>query len=193
MSVFEIDPDYATNYHQKHKERLQRIAARAVPDPLAEPRPQPKPRTYGTAPPVVIPPKPDECKAWLAAEYVVLLKDRYRLPGGRIPLASTIINAVSKHFEVSRVDLMSSRREAKIVRPRQIAMFMIKKLTVRSLPEIGRNLGGRDHTTVLHAVRKISSILGDTSISDAIFAIAGKLSADGFDVSPLNVGVAVDA
>ena len=60
-----------------------------------------------------------------------------------------------KHFGVNRGDLLSSRRNRSIVRPRQIGMYLAKSLTARSLPEIGRRFGGRDHTTVLHAIRKI--------------------------------------
>ncbi|MEN0087763.1 MAG: chromosomal replication initiator protein DnaA [Pseudomonadota bacterium] len=69
-----------------------------------------------------------------------------------------IQRVVSKHFGVSRQDLLSNRRTRVIVRPRQIAMFLSKNLTPRSLPEIGRHFGGRDHTTVLHAVRKVEEL-----------------------------------
>ncbi|MFV0279656.1 MAG: chromosomal replication initiator protein DnaA [Rhodoblastus sp.] len=65
---------------------------------------------------------------------------------------------VANHYNVTRADLLSSRRTASVVRPRQIAMFLSKILTPRSLPEIGRRFGGRDHTTVLHAVRKIEGL-----------------------------------
>lgn len=65
---------------------------------------------------------------------------------------------VARHFNVSRSDMLSSRRTANVVRPRQIAMYLAKMLTLRSLPEIGRRFGGRDHTTVLHAVRKIETL-----------------------------------
>ncbi len=65
---------------------------------------------------------------------------------------------VAHHYNVSRADLLSSRRTAAVVMPRQIAMFLAKTLTLRSLPEIGRRFGGRDHTTVLHAVRKIDNL-----------------------------------
>jgi chromosomal replication initiator protein len=65
---------------------------------------------------------------------------------------------VATHFNVSRADILSSRRTASVVRPRQIAMYLAKVLTPRSLPEIGRRFGGRDHTTVLHAVRKIAGL-----------------------------------
>jgi chromosomal replication initiator protein len=72
-----------------------------------------------------------------------------------------IQRTVARHYNVSRSDMLSSRRTANVVRPRQIAMYLAKTLTLRSLPEIGRRFGGRDHTTVLHAVRKIES-LSDT-------------------------------
>lgn len=65
-----------------------------------------------------------------------------------------IIRAVSEASGVGRRDIMSARRTQPIVAPRQIAMALCKHLTLRSLPEIGRRFGGRDHTTVLHAVRK---------------------------------------
>jgi len=66
---------------------------------------------------------------------------------------------VASHYSVSRADILSSRRTAAVVKPRQVAMFLAKMLTLRSLPEIGRRFGGRDHTTVLHAVRKIEALL----------------------------------
>lgn len=66
---------------------------------------------------------------------------------------------VAKHYQVSRADVLSSRRTQNVVRPRQVAMFLSKQLTLRSLPEIGRRFGGRDHTTVLHAVRKIDELV----------------------------------
>ncbi|MFC3691548.1 chromosomal replication initiator protein DnaA [Chenggangzhangella methanolivorans] len=66
---------------------------------------------------------------------------------------------VAKHYQVSRADVLSSRRTQNVVRPRQVAMYLSKVLTLRSLPEIGRRFGGRDHTTVLHAVRKITELV----------------------------------
>ena len=70
---------------------------------------------------------------------------------------------VARQYNVSRADLPSSRRTANVVRPRQIAMYLAKALTLRSLPEIGRRFGGRDHTTVLHAVRKIETLASNDS------------------------------
>jgi len=76
---------------------------------------------------------------------------------------------VARHYNVSKADLLSSRRTRTIVRPRQIAMYLAKVLTPRSLPEIGRRFGGRDHTTVLHAVRKIEELIeGDKALAEEI-------------------------
>jgi chromosomal replication initiator protein len=76
---------------------------------------------------------------------------------------------VASRYNVSRSDILSERRTAAVVRPRQIAMYLSKVLTLRSLPEIGRRFGGRDHTTVLHAVRKIEKQIGeDTVLGDEV-------------------------
>jgi chromosomal replication initiator protein len=83
---------------------------------------------------------------------------------------------VARQYNVSRADLLSSRRTANVVRPRQVAMYLAKTLTLRSLPEIGRRFGGRDHTTVLHAVRKIENLVGsDTALADEIELLKRQL------------------
>jgi chromosomal replication initiator protein len=69
-----------------------------------------------------------------------------------------IQRVVARHYNVSKTELLSNRRTRTIVKPRQVAMFLAKMMTLRSLPEIGRRFGGRDHTTVLHAVRKIEGL-----------------------------------
>lgn len=80
-----------------------------------------------------------------------------------------IQRVVGKHFNVSRQDIVSSRRNRSIVRPRQICMYLAKTMTDRSFPEIGRRFGGRDHTTVLHAVRKIEGMMqGDQTFADEV-------------------------
>ncbi|MCL4768508.1 MAG: chromosomal replication initiator protein DnaA [Hyphomicrobiaceae bacterium] len=71
-----------------------------------------------------------------------------------------ILKVVSRHFGVSKGDILSQRRHRSVVWPRQIGMYLAKQLTSRSLPEIGRRFGNRDHTTVLHAIRKIDGELG---------------------------------
>jgi chromosomal replication initiator protein len=68
---------------------------------------------------------------------------------------------VARHYNVSRQELVSNRRTRVIVKPRQIAMYLSKTMTPRSFPEIGRRFGGRDHTTVLHAVRKIEELISN--------------------------------
>ncbi len=73
---------------------------------------------------------------------------------GRIKIED-ILKVVGRHYNVAKADLLSPRRARTVVLPRQIGMYLAKKLTSRSLPEIGRRFGGRDHSTVLHAVRKI--------------------------------------
>jgi chromosomal replication initiator protein len=87
-----------------------------------------------------------------------------------------IQRVVARQYNVSRADLLSSRRTANVVRPRQVAMYLAKVLTLRSLPEIGRRFGGRDHTTVLHAVRKIEALAGnDTAFAEEIEALKRQL------------------
>jgi chromosomal replication initiator protein len=71
---------------------------------------------------------------------------------------------------------LSSRRTANVVRPRQVAMYLAKTMTLRSLPEIGRRFGGRDHTTVLHAVRKIEGLVGsDASLAEEVEILKRQL------------------
>jgi chromosomal replication initiation ATPase DnaA len=82
------------------------------------------------------------------------------------PSIRDIQKAVCKLYDVKLVDMLSSRRTAIIVKPRQVAMFLSKTLTLHSLPQIGRRFAGKDHTTVLHAVRKTERLC----LSDAALA-----------------------
>ncbi|WP_239987381.1 chromosomal replication initiator protein DnaA [Sphingosinithalassobacter portus] len=87
-----------------------------------------------------------------------------------------IQRAVSAHFDVKQLDLISERRAVAIARPRQIAMYLAKRLTTRSLPEIGRKFGNRDHSTVIHAVRRIEDLRGkDGEIDGAVRTLLRKL------------------
>jgi chromosomal replication initiator protein len=98
-----------------------------------------------------------------------VIRDLIRPADPRRIRVEDILRIVAKHYGVSRADLLSSRRTANVVRPRQIAMYLAKTLTLRSLPEIGRRFGGRDHTTVLHAVRKIEGLVqGDQALAEEI-------------------------
>ncbi len=84
----------------------------------------------------------------------VALKDLLSIQNRQISVEN-IQKAVADFYSIKVADMYSKKRPANIARPRQIAMFMAKELTQKSLPEIGELFGGRDHTTVLHAVRKI--------------------------------------
>ena len=87
-----------------------------------------------------------------------------------------IQKAVSAHFDMKPLDLVSARRARAVARPRQIAMYLAKRLTTRSLPEIGRKFGGRDHSTVIHAVRRIEELRdADRDIDHAVRALMGQL------------------
>ncbi|MCK5575588.1 MAG: chromosomal replication initiator protein DnaA, partial [Sphingomonadales bacterium] len=73
---------------------------------------------------------------------------------------------VSEYYNLRLSELLSARRARNIARPRQVAMYLAKQMTSRSLPEIGRKFGGRDHTTVMHAVRKVDDLRRTDSILD---------------------------
>jgi chromosomal replication initiator protein len=89
------------------------------------------------------------------------IRDLVRTREPRRVKIEEIQKLVATRYNVSRADILSERRTAAVVKPRQIAMYLAKALTPRSLPEIGRRFGGRDHTTVLHAVRKIEKAIGE--------------------------------
>src|SRR5947207_2015120 len=88
-----------------------------------------------------------------------------------------VIAADRPPSELERLgERIRSRLAANVVRPRQVAMYLAKTLTLRSLPEIGRRFGGRDHTTVLHAVRKIEALVGkDAALSDEVELLKRQL------------------
>jgi chromosomal replication initiator protein len=87
-----------------------------------------------------------------------LLHDLLRANERRVTI-DEIQKAVAEHFTIKMAEMTSSRRARIVARPRQVAMYLAKQLTSRSLPEIGRKFGGRDHTTVMHAVRKIEELI----------------------------------
>ena len=83
---------------------------------------------------------------------------------------------VSEHFNLKISDMHSARRSRIIARPRQIAMYLSKNLTTRSLPEIGRKFGGRDHTTVIHAIKKVEELKkNDSNLSEDIEILTRSL------------------
>jgi chromosomal replication initiator protein len=86
-----------------------------------------------------------------------ILPDLLRASDRKI-LIEDIQRKVADYYNIRLTDLLSPRRSRVVARPRQVAMYLAKTLTTRSLPEIGRKFGGRDHTTVIHAVRKIGEL-----------------------------------
>jgi len=83
---------------------------------------------------------------------------------------------VAEHYSLKQADLISERRARAVARPRQVAMWLAKQITTRSLPDIGRRFGGRDHTTVLHAVRRIEQLKGeDPQIARDVDVLLRKL------------------
>ena len=90
-----------------------------------------------------------------------MLSQFFRAGEARRVRIEDIQKVVARHYNVPRSELISARRTRTIVRPRQVAMYLCKVMTPRSLPEIGRRFGNRDHTTVLHAVRKIEGLAGE--------------------------------
>ncbi|MCX2724494.1 chromosomal replication initiator protein DnaA [Roseibium salinum] len=106
------------------------------------------------------------------------LRDLVRSSEPRRVKIEDIQRVVSKHYNVTKADLLSARRTRTIVRPRQIAMYLAKVMTPRSLPEIGRRFGNRDHTTVLHAVRKIEELArADYSLAQELELLKRMLDA----------------
>ena len=84
-----------------------------------------------------------------------VLRDQFSVNNNLVTIEN-IQKTVADYYNIKVAEMHSKRRPANIARPRQIAMYLTKELTQHSLPEIGANFGGRDHTTVMHAVRKIS-------------------------------------
>ena len=104
-----------------------------------------------------------------------LLQDLLRASDRRTTI-DQIQKKVAEHFNVKISDMHSARRSRTVARPRQIAMFLAKNLTTRSLPEIGRKFGGRDHTTVIHAIKKIQELVkNDSSLSEDLEILTRSL------------------
>jgi chromosomal replication initiator protein len=93
-----------------------------------------------------------------------------------VPTIATIQTIVAAYYGLSRLELISDRRSRDVARPRQVAMWIAKKITTRSLPDIGRRFGGRDHTTVLHAIRRIEELRAeDPEIENACTRLLERL------------------
>jgi hypothetical protein len=165
--------------HAERKARLERMGGWAprrqiiaVPPPVPTPKIEPEPAKPEPVKPLWF--RPLSARPW----YVFFAEAMVRPPKPepeRLRIAK-ILRVVAQHFDVKTTDLTSARRTDRIVRPRQIAMYLSRRLTDQSLPEIGRRFGGRDHTTVLHAVNVCERILMDEEkYADDIRALFKKL------------------
>lgn len=158
-------------------------APRVVPKLDAKPAPRRNPVPALFLPPIVIPENPvlAECLASIREAEAEMRPWHYR----SVTLAD-VARVVAERFDVTVMDLKSARRAQRVALPRQVAMFVAKMVTPRSYPEIGRSLGGRDHTTIMHGVRKIEGLRQiDKHLSaeiDAIIAILSPRQREG--VSP---------
>ena len=104
-----------------------------------------------------------------------VLKDLIRASQRKITM-DDIQRKVADYYNLRLSDLLSARRSRTIARPRQIAMYLSKILTTRSLPEIGRKFGGRDHTTVIHAVKKVEDLrVSDVAIDEEVEVLRRSL------------------
>jgi len=131
-------------FHSEHKARLIRLGA--MPKPAA-PEPEPTPPAVEPLPPI---------PNFYIAAAADMAFPKFAFSG----TIKTIQRIAAEEFApVTVTDINSQRRTAPVVRARQVAMYVAKEMTARSLPEIGRRFGGRDHTTVLHAVRKIRNLI----------------------------------
>jgi chromosomal replication initiator protein len=103
------------------------------------------------------------------------IRPHLKVPDRRITV-DDIQKATAEHYGLKQADLLSQRRTRSVARPRQAAMWLCKQLTTRSLPDIGRRFGGRDHTTVLHAVRRIEELKQtDAQLTGDLEALIRKL------------------
>jgi chromosomal replication initiator protein len=106
--------------------------------------------------------------ASLKAPHRIIFEDAREVLKGMFPERTvrqisiqTIQNEVCRYFNMSKDDLLGNKRQQNIVLPRQIAMYLSRELTELSLPRIGAEFGGKDHTTVIHANSKITKLLGE--------------------------------
>lgn len=104
-----------------------------------------------------------------------LLRDLLAVAERKVGIAD-IQKAVCEHYRLRVSDMHSARRARPLARPRQLAMYLCKVLTTHSLPEIGRGFGGRDHTTIIHGIRKIEELLeGDNQLQSDLCVIKRAL------------------
>lgn len=156
--------------HKAHHDRLRRIHLAAV-KPFVRPKPVMKPKE----PDPNYPPFNIQTLHYHQMWFFDLVTER--LPGSEaMPQVSTIMHATCLHFGVSRTDMLSARRDQSIAIPRMVGMYLARTLSLKSFPEIGRRFGRRDHTTIMHGVRRVEEMLkADEQIIASVAAIKASL------------------
>lgn len=137
-------------FHEQHKQRIARINARAYQPPVLE---------------VIAPPEP------------VIVKTVFQQPANEdfAPRVRDIQNSLAEHFAIPRIDLLSERRDWPTVRYRQLGFLLSKELTPLSTIRIGRYFGGKDHSTVLHGIRKAKELIDhDPDLKNGYEAIRAR-------------------
>ena len=115
------------------------------------------------------------------SESKIILKDLVNNSQNYVTIEN-IIKTVCDYFKINVREMLSQRRSRYLVRPRQIAMYLTKNLTSKSLPDIGREFAGRDHTTVIHSVKTIDKLRGkDEEMSKAIEKLKNKILYKNYD------------
>lgn len=148
--------------HQAHKARQARILGAGKPEPVKAPI---KKTAENTADKELIAQLLGQVSYLqslvkeLQALNVPAPQSHNQQPQSRTITMADIKQHVANHFQLPLADLISCRRDNAVIRPRQIAMYLCRKLTLHSTPEIGRHFGRRDHTTVLNAWARIESIM----------------------------------
>lgn len=154
----------------EHRSRMKKLWSRAAPTEVYE---QPQPQVETAAPE----PQPEVAPidAWVERQKSLFpplpakplwFSIEAELGAKPTPSIAAIQRTVSRCFDVSVDDMVSARRMDRITLPRHVAFYLIRKMTLRSLPEIGRKFGGRDHSSILHGVRRIERLIS----SDAVMA-----------------------
>lgn len=129
------------------------------PEPREEPEPEPQPE-----------PAPEPLTPSTVTELPIVMISRNKV--------EQIKRIICKRYGISKAEIESNTRKAKVVRPRQIGMFIARKYTTHSFPEIGRRFGGRDHTTILYACAKIEKLAAaDASLASQIAEIRAEIPA----------------
>lgn len=167
---------YLEDCHRAHVERVMRLSRRA---PEAGPmrlKPVPKVIEFDEKGKRIMP-EPEESAEQDYPPLPVMLGPMVRLPKKDVPRIADVVRIVAAHYGMTKHKLLSRKRTTAIVRPRQVAMYVAWEIKAGSLPEIGRRMGGRDHTTALHAKRTIATLIEiDSTLAADIEAIKRALS-----------------